>query len=298
MNSLCSCCGSDQTSALPFHYIWDNIRYDGVRCRECKLARLQPMPSAPVLTALYGNDYFDHALHGLDQAGVTYETLRDEQQSETLSFVRDEIVARVPGAKSLFEIGAAMGHTLDAGRSLGLRCGGLEISATAAVVAKRKFGFELIQESIDQADLSDEQGCWDIVYAGDVLEHMVDPADMLARMAGLLTPGGAVVIRVPATLNLLSTRLATPWLNLIGASRCLPDGPYHLHEFEPATLQRLASRYFKSVTIEQSIVPASRLNIKGGSLAYRLKRTAHRLNEPLTRRFGVCGDRLVMVGRL
>jgi len=295
--SACRNCGQARAERLPFHYRWHGRRFDGVRCRACDLVRLDPMPAAAELEELYGQDYFDTALHGLDQAGMDYEALHDAQRVGTAAFVAQDLLPRAPGAASFFEVGAAMGHLLSCARDLGLRVGGVEISAAACAAARRKFGLELHRGDVTALDLTDEAGRWDVVYAGDVLEHMTEPAAALAAMHALLAPGGTLILRVPATLNLLSTRVALTAYRLLGRSVRLPDGPYHVHEFTPRTLARTVGRRFTDVRVEQDIVPLRDLNLKGGSAAYRAKWLLHAVNVPLTRLTGRLGDRLLLTAR-
>jgi SAM-dependent methyltransferase len=50
---------------------------------------------------------------------------------------------------------------------------------------------------IEDLDRPAHQGAYDTVYCMEVLEHVVDPAAMLATFKGLLAPGGTLVISVP-----------------------------------------------------------------------------------------------------
>jgi 2-polyprenyl-3-methyl-5-hydroxy-6-metoxy-1,4-benzoquinol methylase len=258
---------------------------------------LEPMLTPDEAARLYDGDYFDSGLHGLDGAGASYETMSDARAEETDRFLAEVVLSRNAGAGSLFEIGAAMGHLLAAGRRRGLRCGGLEISAAAVARARDKFGLELIHGGVETADLAGEAGRWDVVYAGDVLEHLVDPGLAVAQAARLLRPGGVFVVRLPSSFSLLSTRLAAGLLPHFGGSLRLPDKPYHLHEFGADTARRLLGRGFAEVEVVESIIHPRDLNVKGGSAAYRLKHLLHWCNLPVTRLTGRFGDRLTLWAR-
>lgn len=294
---VCNSCGGEKFTLEPFHYWWDERRFDGVRCRACELVSLSPMPSDADLAKLYDGDYFARGLHGLDQLRQSYEQWADAAMEVSRRFLLDELLPRRPGARSVFEIGAAMGHFLESARREGLAVSGLEISPAAVTRAREKFGLELACGNIEAFDPGPWAGRWDLVYAGDLFEHLRDPAGVLGKVETLLSPGGLFFIRIPSTLNLLSTRLAAPLLRASGRSRRLPDPPYHLYEYTPATIGRLFARHFARVEIRQEAMAPERLNLKGGSPAYLAKRALQVVNAPLTRLTGRWGDRLTVCGR-
>jgi len=59
-----------------------------------------------------------------------------------------------------------------------------------------------------------ERGTWDLVCAFEVLEHLEDDAAALTRWHGLVTPGGHLLISVPAGSHRLG-----PWDTLAGHYR-------------------------------------------------------------------------------
>jgi SAM-dependent methyltransferase len=50
---------------------------------------------------------------------------------------------------------------------------------------------------VEDLDRPAHQGAYDAIYCMEVLEHVVDPAQMLATFKRLLAPGGTLVISVP-----------------------------------------------------------------------------------------------------
>lgn len=292
----CNLCGGGVFVGMPFHYVWEGQRFDGVQCRDCRLITLSPLPTDAQLQRLYGEDYFAGKLHGLDRLGVSYESWADGQAARARAFLRGELLRRRPGAARLLEIGAAMGHFLAAARDEGLEVAGVEISAAAARRAREKFGLDLLCANIEQVDQPAWRGRWDIVYAGDLFEHLRDPAGVLRHVHELLAPGGLFAINLPGTFNLLSTRLATPLLQLAGRSRRLPEAPYHLYEYTTATVGRLFAGRFGRVEVVNLATPPWRLNLKSRSPAYLGKLALHALNWPLTGLTGRYGDRMQVYG--
>ena len=293
----CNLCGNDDFQRLPFHYLWEDKRYQGMRCRACGIVVLDPLPSDEELVRLYGADYFDHGLHGLDRMGTDYETHADASLAKARSYLREEILPRIPQARSVFELGGAMGHFLRAAAAEGLRTGGVEISAAAVERAREKFGVELHCGNIETIDVEPWAESWDVVYAGDLFEHLRDPSGVLTKVERLLVPGGICVMRVPGTFNLLSTRLGEFLLRLGGRDRRLPDAPYHLYEYTDKTLRRIFADHFDEVEIICEATPATALNLKDRSPAYLAKWLLQLVNAPLTRLTGRFGDRMTVFAR-
>ena len=292
----CNACGADRFRTVPFHYLWDGMRFQGVRCARCGLITLDPLPTDEQLSRLYSEEYFARGLHGLDRLGRTYEAWADQSTKQSRRYLREVMSPRRPGARSVFEIGAAIGHFLHAAREEGLEAAGLEISPAAVARAREKFGIELVCANIEQVDVTPWIGRWDIVYAGDLFEHLRDPSGVLRKVTAMLAPGGMFFIRLPATFNLLSTRLAVPLLRLTGRQMRLPDKPYHIYEYTGTTIRRLFAAHFARVEVRQDITPPGRLNLKGRSPAYLAKYALQFVNVPVTRLTGRCGDRLTVCG--
>jgi len=283
---------------LPFHYEWQRARFELGECLACGHISLRPMPEPEQIRSFYGEDYFETGLHGLDREKATYTERADAAHTQTLDFVKKVLLSRYPEGRSLFEIGAATGHLLQAAREAGItRLGGVEISPEAAAHAKEAFGFELICANVDETAASCFEPGWDIVYAGDVLEHVRNPHGMVALMQHLVADDGVIVVRVPATFELISTRIAGLGLSMLGKSMRLPDAPYHLHEFKAGTLSKLFARHFESVKIVNDIVSPMALNLKGLRPQYLAKLAFHLLNYPVTKLLGVCGDRFTITAK-
>jgi O-antigen biosynthesis protein len=80
---------------------------------------------------------------------------------------------------------------------------GIEFDAKAAEVARSRLDevhvADLNMASPRDLGLADQR--FDLLMALDVLEHLYDPWDVLARWAALLSPGGYVVVSVPNIQN-------------------------------------------------------------------------------------------------
>lgn len=119
----------------------------------------------------------------------------------------------------------ACGGGLLAPHLRGYRHVGLDLSPTAVRVAARH-GVTAVQGDVLRLPFADEVA--DVVVAGEVLEHVADPAAVVAEAARVLRPGGTLV---------LDTIARTPVARVVAITLAerLPGGPpRNLHD--PALL--------------------------------------------------------------
>jgi SAM-dependent methyltransferase len=157
-------------------------------------------------------------------------------------------------------------------------------------------GLDVRQGTLSDAALPDDS--FDVVYMGDVLEHVPDCHATLAEVARVLAPGGRAVVRGPITTHSLARRIGLAAYGAFGGCIVLREPPYHLWEFRPASLARLARGVGLAVeSLEQSKIPPGRPHGRKSALEGLAMRALDSVNAPLTRSFNVLGDRAVLVAR-
>jgi SAM-dependent methyltransferase len=112
-----------------------------------------------------------------------------------------EEVAR-SGAKTFCEVGPGAGDVSAALCRLGLRGIGIEFSPSAAASARTELGslisagrYRLVEG--DFTTMTAPASDLDLALSVMVMEHVEDDADFLARLIGLVRPGGTVIVGVP-----------------------------------------------------------------------------------------------------
>jgi SAM-dependent methyltransferase len=99
------------------------------------------------------------------------------------------------GARRILDLGCASGALGAALKARGAYVVGVESDPRYAARARERLD-EVIEadlETVDPAPL----GRYDVLVAGDVLEHLTDPWAVLRRFAGIVEPGGTVVVSLP-----------------------------------------------------------------------------------------------------
>jgi 2-polyprenyl-6-hydroxyphenyl methylase/3-demethylubiquinone-9 3-methyltransferase len=120
----------------------------------------------------------------------------------------------------------------------GYRHVGVDLSA-ASLREAREHGVAVARA--DALRLPFRDRCAQVVVAGEILEHVTDPAALVAEVCRVLAPGGTVVVD-----TLADTAFAR--LTLVTLGERIPGGPpRHCHDpalfVDPAALQRMFARH-------------------------------------------------------
>lgn len=121
--------------------------------------------------------------------------------------------------------GAVTRHFLDGNHVVGLDVD------RAALAKAAELGVETVVGDVE-ARLPFPDADFDAVVAGELLEHLRDPAALVAEATRVLRPGGVLVGSVPNAFRLKSRLLFL-------AGRPPEDDPTHLQLFSPAAIRRL-----------------------------------------------------------
>ena len=156
------------------------------------------------------------------------------------------LLAPRPGDHVL-EVGCGAGHLLaglPAGRGIGL-----DLAEALLAKAARRLGRRNCLVQGDGEQLPFRAGTWERVYCSEVLEHVPEPARVLAEMRRVVAPRGVVVVSVPneRLINTLKAALHRSGLyRLLMRARSgdyrMPermDDEWHLHTFDLPSLLAL-----------------------------------------------------------
>lgn len=286
----CVACGGARLQPLALVYEFHGS-FPLVECDDCGLRFLRVQPAAEGLAALYSAAYFESDFR-CGRSEVAYSS-EEPFRAENTSLL--EAFERLGPAGRLLELGSAGGWLLKHARERGWEAQGVEFSVDAAE-RSLALGLEVFQGDLLAAALPAES--FDLVYMGDVLEHVPDCLAVLVEAARLLKTGGHLYLRGPITTNSLARRFALAFYGALGRPIVLREPPYHLWEFTPGPLEHLfASAGLDVIQARQSKIPPGRAHGEKSVLQRLAMGAVDVLNLPLTRLLNTAGDRIVMVGR-
>lgn len=204
-------------------------------CAECGHGRMWPIPSEPELKALYSRNDNPNLENGL---AIELEALLHDDRDTFLRYFADRIGALerfVPNfrAQRILDFGCASGLFVQALRYAGAdRAEGVDIIADL-IARGRADGLPLTFDA-SGSFVKSQQGAFGVICANNVVEHLPDPARVLAELRAALAPGGHLYVGVPNFAS-LQIKLAQERSPII-------DPPHHVHYFTPDSLQKLVER--------------------------------------------------------
>lgn len=218
------------------------------RCKGCGFVCLRPRLSLKERKKYYpSNTYYSYS-------SVTNNSIFETIRSYLIRHIGNpslasrflEIFIKVPAMPSgtpgrILDVGCGSGNTLHLLRSVGWKCYGLDIDATAISIA-RKRGIKNASLGSDEDMQKYPDGFFDAIRLYHVIEHVDDPVRCLSLAFRKLKKGGEIIIGTPNVESFVARIAKQYWYGL--------DCPRHLYLFSPKTLSGLTKQIgFKSPTI-------------------------------------------------
>jgi 2-polyprenyl-3-methyl-5-hydroxy-6-metoxy-1,4-benzoquinol methylase len=214
--------------------------YSIARCLQCDLEQLTPLPNATELKVLYERYYnFSGGQNN------TYIKLRQKLLSSVLykSWVAvdgDISFHLMKGSGRLLDIGCNEGRGLTLYRANGFQSEGLELNEVAAKAAMDK-GFTVHTKLLE--DFFPDK-LYDVVVLSNVLEHSLNPKEMLSKVHQILNPDGKIWISCPNSQSILRNLFGYFWINW--------HVPFHIVQFSSKTVRNLLHETeFSNIKISQ-----------------------------------------------
>ncbi|MEO5989404.1 MAG: class I SAM-dependent methyltransferase [Candidatus Eisenbacteria bacterium] len=290
----CLACGGGRLAALPMRYEHLGQAFPAARCLDCDLRFLRVQPEGESLARLYWAEYFsvDYRCGRSDTHSFDESAFRDENAGLLKRF---EPYKPKAGPARLSEVGCASGWLLKHASERGWQARGVELSEHAVKHALG-IGVEVVQGTLEDAKYADASA--DLLYMGDVLEHVSDCGATMREAVRVLAPGGAFFLRGPITTHSLARGLGLAMYGALGRDIVLHEPPYHLWEFTPGSLARLMHTVgLEVIRMDQSKIPPGRPHGRKSALQSLVMAGIDWVNMPITRVFNAFGDRVIMVAR-
>lgn len=224
MKFVCLYCGSRNSRTL-YSRVRDRLGYiDGsfefVQCGQCGSAMLHPLPSEEDVPGFYPPHYV---------------FLKDVQHNNKILNLLQKVEWKVNYQQMYQQDVAVLKEFtgLSTGRLLDVGCGsGLQLREIAKSTKLSVEGLDIDGDSIEYAralgltvhhgsltDVSFEEDRFDVVTLYSVLEHFLNPLQVLREIRRILKPGGWVVIKVPCLESWQSRFFGKRWTVVTEAPR-------------------------------------------------------------------------------
>jgi SAM-dependent methyltransferase len=227
LDVACPACGSaSQGPGLT------KLEFRFVTCADCASLYVSPRPSADMIGAYYRESkavkfWETHFFKETDRA-------RREKIFQPRAALIAEVQARVgAGRGTLVDVGSGYGILLEeiARRGLFESVVGIEPAPNLADVCRRK-GFKVIEKAVEDIGRGEMEA--DVVTSFEVLEHVFDPAAVMAAMRRLVRPGGILLF---TTLTVSGFDIQVLWERSDSV-----HPPMHINLLSVDGIKRLAER--------------------------------------------------------
>jgi 2-polyprenyl-3-methyl-5-hydroxy-6-metoxy-1,4-benzoquinol methylase len=251
----CDLCGSDEHKFLfeakdRLHGFEGIFSY--VICKNCGLVFMNPQIAPGEIVKFYPPDYAPH------KAKVKTKQLDQSEIKNKLKkrpFIAS-LCQRLSEQSRVLDVGCGNGNFLYEIKTVtGCQAYGIDISKTAANMARENFGFEVFTGTVLQSPFPDS--FFDVITAWAFLEHVNSPSEVLMKMSKLLKNDGLCIISIPNFNSFNAKLFKDKWYHL--------DCPRHLYIFTARTITGL---FEKSNLTTKKIIYNKNSNGILGSLQY------------------------------
>ena len=218
--------------------------YDILRCCQCGLEQTWPQPNARVMRELYERYYNSDYEKEKTYSIIRRRFINSSWYRLWLKLDGDICFHLRQGKGRLLDIGCSEGGGLWFYSKNGFQPEGLEINEKAASVARER-RFIVHTVPLEQFNPT---GLFDVIVLSNVLEHSLDPLEMLKHVHRLLQPNGQVWISSPNADSLWRYRLGRYWSHW--------HVPFHLWHFSPRSLEEILTMAQFQMMEMQSFTPA------------------------------------------
>jgi SAM-dependent methyltransferase len=244
--------------------------YEVRRCVQCDLEQTYPAP-----TLLELKNFYETRYNFGGENGTLYTKLRERFFFSFVNRLWSQLDGDISfyqrrGCGRLLDVGCNEGRGLRIYMRNGFQVEGLELNETAASVA-REAGFAVHTCLLEKFE---PVSSYNVVVLANVLEHSLNPLEMLRDARRILATGGQIWISCPNSQSWLRGVFGRSWINW--------HVPFHIFHFNSETLQRLlADAGYVDIEVKQ-ITPA--LWVAGSLITYifaRKGRKTRQLRNPL-----------------
>lgn len=243
----CIACGSKVTVELQdifdtrfgIEKVWDICR-----CGACGIEQTIPAPAPEELKKLYEAFYNFGGEKGTTYTGFREYFFSSHFYRVWLAIDGDVSFHSVTGSGRLLDMGCNEGRGLSIYQRNGFEVEGLELNEQAAAEA-RKRGYNVYTGLLEKFR---PENLYDVVVLSNVLEHSLNPKDMLFHVARILKPGGQIWISCPNNQSQLRNLFGRFWINW--------HVPFHVTHFSAKTLVDMLHRSGFELIYSKQATPA------------------------------------------
>lgn len=250
---LCHEQGYPVYTDLKDHLFGVEGRWSFIKCKNCGLLWLYPRPSPDEIGSFYEN-YYTHEMideetwfrrglwRGVPAAVMGYrdsvENFSERAWGRLFSLIGplreagQRTIMWLPSSRlgRLLDIGCGSGFFIRLMKRHGWDVYGVEPDPNAAAIAGEGLEPGHVRTGwLDDSGFQKES--FDVVTMSHVIEHLLDPVDILLKIRNILKPGGLLIVAAPNSRSLGIKKFKHLWRGL--------EPPRHIYIYNPETLAHI-----------------------------------------------------------
>ena len=226
-NKDCPVCHSTQQKKT--HQLFDDrFGFKGdftlFKCLKCNHRYLEQTFNQEQLNKLY-IDYYPRK--NIEPTSI-HAVKADSNFKNWLTGRHSRVCFWVPKNVKILDVGCGFGETLLYHKQRGCMAYGLEVDRNVEPIAK----YHQLNINTNTFIPDDyEQNYFDFITMDQVIEHVLEPKEMLISLSTILAKDGAIILSTPNAETLAAKIFGKKWINW--------HAPYHLHFFSKQSMQDL-----------------------------------------------------------
>jgi 2-polyprenyl-3-methyl-5-hydroxy-6-metoxy-1,4-benzoquinol methylase len=187
---VCPLCGYLEFTNVAVRFDKLNI----VRCKRCKVAYVNPRPTAEDIAKMYKENYY---IGGEDTAigyGNYFPSVVNIKCYPPYGWellLEETSLAN----KRTLDIGCAFGHWVYWMTKEGAKATGIDLAPEAIKWGRGKFGLDMRQSTLES--LEEPKESFDVITMFDLIEHIIELEKFMTDLVSFLKPGGLVFVQTP-----------------------------------------------------------------------------------------------------
>src|ERR1700741_1031508 len=181
MGNNCTICGGTVS------FLLKKEAFDLYKCSSCSLVFVDPQPTDDFLKEkVYSSEVGYQRYERKDFATIQADT----KTIKLLNYLEKQH----PAGKTILDVGCSSGEFLYHAQKIGLKAKGVEVNKWTVEIG-RSNGLDIFNGFLAEAKF--DNASFDIIFLGDIIEHVTSPRDFVAECDRLLKPGGILIISTP-----------------------------------------------------------------------------------------------------
>lgn len=211
--------------------IWQSENQKIINCQECEYAHILPYPNLDDIKNFYKDTFYQSHWENYVDSHLT-----DFEWQMSMHNDKYEIFENyLPNTdRRILDLGSGPGTFLRCGQKRGWECIGIEPSKSAAKFSSEKFDLKIINDFFHE-DNYDNFGTFDVIHLNNVIEHILNPKQLILMLSKILKKNGLLCISAPNDFN----RLQTTYQKVTDSKIWWVAPNEHINYFNKSTLTKL-----------------------------------------------------------